>query len=180
LLKFCLNVDNIFEELNLTVNEMKYLKVIFSFQENKEILTLSKLSHILGIKPPSALDTLKNLENKGLVIKERGKIYLTPKGEKFMKYVALKRRILEIFFYHFLGLEVKLCKKEAEKIDFLVGCELINKMIKKLEKIGINLNKCLHEKSTYLEEFYKFLEKSKKINKNIEDLSNGRASGLEV
>jgi len=158
LLKFCINVDNLNEELNLTLNEIKYLKLIFSHYEKKEEINISTLSQVLGIKPPSALDTLKNLEEKGLIKRERGKIFLSEKGKKFMKYVSLKRRILELFFYHFLGLEVKKCKYEADKIDYLLSCEIIYKITKKLERVGINLSKCVHSKPTYVDEFYKIIE----------------------
>lgn len=158
-MKFCINVDSVNEKLNLTLNEIKYLKLIFSYYEKGKEINLSILSNLLGIRPSSTLDTLKSLENKGLIKREKRKISLTEKGNELMKYISLKRRILELYFYHFLGLEIKTCKNNANKIDYLLDCEVVYKMIKKLEKLSINLKTCFHQKPTYIDEFYKIIEK---------------------
>jgi Mn-dependent DtxR family transcriptional regulator len=155
-MKFCINVED--EQSNifaLTLNEIKYLKIIFRFFEEEKTISLTTLSKILGIRPSSALDTINSLINKGLIIKTRRKIELTGKGLRLMKFITMKKRILELFFFHILDLPAQLSRKEADKIDYLVSCKTIEKIVEKLEKRKINTKLCIHNKPTYIEEFFK-------------------------
>ncbi|MEO2154353.1 MAG: metal-dependent transcriptional regulator [Nanoarchaeota archaeon] len=155
-MKFCINIED--EQNNvfaLTLNEIKYLKIIFRFFEEEKAISLTTLSKILGIRPSSVLDTINSLINKGLIIKTRRKIELTEKGLRLMKFIIMKKRILELFFFHILDLSAQLSRKEADKIDYLVSCKTIEKIVEKLEKRKINTKSCIHNKPTYIEEFFK-------------------------
>ena len=152
--KFCLEIeDPLNNYASLTLNEIKYLKIIFNYYENNKTLNLTSLSRIIGIKPSSAVDTINNLINKNLLVKEKRKLKLTNKGVTLCKFITMKRRLLELFFFYVLDLDPKTAKKEAEKIDFLVSCETIEKIVEKLLKRKINIERCLHDKKTYVKEF---------------------------
>jgi len=154
-LKFCLDIESINDTYKLTINEVKYLKLIFRHYEENKPLSLTSLSKLLGIRPSSAIDTINNLVKKGLLVKKRGALELTEEGIKLAKFIAMKRRVLELYFFYVLNLSIKESKKEAEKVDFLLSCNVIEKMMEKLKKMHKNITLCPHGKNTYCSDFFK-------------------------
>ena len=76
----------------------------------------------------------------------------------------MKKRVLELYFFYILDLSPKEAKQEAEKIDYLVSCNLIEKMLIKLLKRKIKIELCPHGKETYCKEFFNLNELNKEIN----------------
>jgi Mn-dependent DtxR family transcriptional regulator len=153
----CIEISN----LKLTRAEVKYLKELGKCEEKKECANLVKLSQLLGIKPSSVQEIIKKLEKKGLVKRSWGKIDLSEKGKEVVKELNAKRRIMENFFYFILKIDPKKASIEANNLDYIVSCELAEKMLDYLEKKGYRNNFCIHGKRLYKEVIKKEEEKEK-------------------
>jgi len=143
----CIEIRN----LKLTNAEIKYLKELGKCEEKEECANLVKLSKLLGIKPSSVQEVIKKLEKKGLIKRKWGKIELSELGKEVVKEIFAKRRIMENFFYFILELDEKKASLEADNLDYLVSCELVDRMLDYLEKKGFKSNFCIHGKPLYKE-----------------------------
>jgi len=142
---------NDLEDLKLTTGEIRYLKEIGKCLEEGKNVNLVTLSKLLGVKPPSTLEILIKLESKGLIKRKRREIELSEKGEKLVKILLTKKRIIENFFYFILKLDPLKATKEAEKIDCLIDTKVVLKMKNMLEKEGYKVDYCIHGKRIFCE-----------------------------
>jgi len=79
-----------------------YLRVIYEFEKSKGYARVKDISCKLNVKPSSAVEMLKKLEEKNLVIHERyGIVRLTVRGRELAEVVEKRynyvRRFLEMF-----------------------------------------------------------------------------------
>ena len=157
----CIEVGNI----KLTLAEVKYLKELGKCKENNEYVNLVKLSRLLGIKPSSVQEVIKKLEKKNLIKRKWGKVELSQLGEDVVNVISTKRRIMENFFYFILEMDEKKATLEASNLDYLVSCELIEKMLNYLERKGFRSNYCIHGKRLYKEVIKQKIEEKDKEDK---------------
>lgn len=112
----------------VTENEARYLKLIYrmKYESAAEVRTTA-LARILGVRPATVTEVIRNLSKKDLLIHKpyRG-IELTGKGIEKARKLLRKHRILEVFFADFLRYDVKKSCLEASKIDYHASISLIN------------------------------------------------------
>jgi DtxR family Mn-dependent transcriptional regulator len=83
--------------MKLSESVEEYLELLLVFEENGEdIVKISRVSEGLGIAPPSAVQMLKKLEDRGLVnyVKREG-VQLTEKGRKAATQIIRNHRLIE-------------------------------------------------------------------------------------
>ncbi len=80
---------------------------------------LVDLAKKLSVKPPTALGLVRRLEEKELVVENRGSIILTEKGRQAYRNIMLTHRTLE-YLLSKAGVSKECACKEASKIDYLV------------------------------------------------------------
>ncbi|MFQ5800516.1 MAG: metal-dependent transcriptional regulator [Candidatus Hydrothermarchaeales archaeon] len=108
--------------MELSENIEEYLELLFVFEEKgDDLVRISSVSEGLGISPPSAVQMLKRLEDKGLVnYKKREGVQLTEKGRKVATDIIRNHRLIET-----------LMKKTLNKdVDEAVVCGLEHHMSK--------------------------------------------------
>ncbi len=128
--------------------ESKYLMMLMRNVEEGVPTKTSFISRKIGVKPPSVVEILDRLENRGLVKRVKWKeTILTRKGMMIAKRLLHNHRILEIYFVTFLNIEKEAACREASKIDLYVGQETINAMCRALDRPC----KCFHGKEVYHE-----------------------------
>ncbi len=137
----------------LTPIEMIYLKEIWNIKESNEgsNVNLVILAQKMGVSVTFVREIVNKLKKKGLIVKKWNNIEFDKKGEKIIKNIVTKRRIVEDFFYFILGLNEITAKKEANKLDYLVCNELVIKMKEYLEKKGHRSAFCIHGKRKYFD-----------------------------
>ncbi len=98
----------------MSENIEEYLEALLIFEENnKPLVKIKEISTQLKIAPPSAVQMLKKLEEKGYVkYRTREGVELTPKGRAIAAQVLRNHRLIEV-----------LMKKTLQKdIDEEVAC----------------------------------------------------------
>ncbi|MGC8568120.1 MAG: metal-dependent transcriptional regulator [Candidatus Micrarchaeia archaeon] len=87
-------------------------------------LSLTRLSRMLSIKPPTAYTLVERMISKNMVKKDaNGTIVLTGKGEKEYKRIEFNHRVLETLMFNNGGNLKEACK-ECRKIDYLIDNKL--------------------------------------------------------
>lgn len=96
------------------------LDYLLLFYEEGKPLQLKKISSVLKVKPPSALEALNRLSKKGYLKKiKRGTFELTEKGKEYIEEIIWKHAILEHIFMVKFNLEIKnLCEIVSNIEDF--------------------------------------------------------------
>jgi DtxR family Mn-dependent transcriptional regulator len=111
----------------ITRSEAECLKEIYnaSIEDNARVSSIT-LARVLGIKPPSVIDVLKKLAKKGLVERKPWSyIKITEKGLKVAREIMHHHRVLEQFYTKLLKLDPDTACKEASKVDYLIGCNVV-------------------------------------------------------
>ena len=104
-------------------------------------MRLHQIASILGIKPPTALNVIRRLEQKGLAESRDGMIILTKTGDRMAKSILLVHRTYESLLYQSGVPEYSVCQ-DAANVDYIIP-EGEAKLI--LRKIG-NPRLCPHGK----------------------------------
>ncbi len=96
------------ESMKLSENVEEYLEMLLVFEENgEEIVRISRVSEGLNISPPSAVQMLKKLEEKGLVdYKKREGVQLTEKGRRVAEEIIRNHRLIETLMKKTLNRDV--------------------------------------------------------------------------
>lgn len=125
--------------IELTKKERDCLIDLGEKQEGKFPTRLVDLAADLSIKSPTALNLVKRLEAKKMVIHEKGMILLTVSGIKYFHEIVENHRVLETLMVKF-GMDLEKACALSEAIDFQIDHHSIDKMFIKLGKPG----KCPH------------------------------------
>ncbi|WP_297217634.1 metal-dependent transcriptional regulator [Thermoplasma sp.] len=104
---------------NITKKERDCLITIKESSNGPFPVRLKDLSASMNIKPPSVLEILTRLQEKGLIKKDRGMVALTDKGEETYKRIVMIHRTLEVL-YSRSGIDANDACKKIGNFDFLV------------------------------------------------------------
>lgn len=111
----------------LTRRQLDALHAVSVGEKLERGASLNEISSTLGVRPPSALDHLTQLEALGLVARHRGKSRLTPKGTDTLGEYRRHHRIAEGLFRS-LGLSVEETCKAAREVDLAISHRTIEQL----------------------------------------------------
>ena len=120
--------NNLQRNLEVTVNEGRYLK--FLYQEQREgscRVRTTVIAKSFGVKPATVTEMLQKLSEKGLLRYTRYHgADLTKKGVIEAEKLLRKHRILEVLFVKLLNYSSQRACEEATKLDHYVSERLVN------------------------------------------------------
>lgn len=126
---------------DLTRAEVAYLQTMYRLNESEDIASVSVLAKKFDVRPPTAIEILRKLQAKGLVVQKPWKVpELSTRGMAMAESVIHQHRIIELYLNTTLGLSSQTSCSEATKIDYLLDKTVIDKMCKVLNRP----TKCLH------------------------------------
>ncbi len=116
------------DELSVTENEAKYLKLIYRKQhEESAKVKTTAVARYLAVRPATVTEVIQNLSEKNLLRHKRYHgVELTKEGIKEAKKLLRKHRILEVLFVDLLKYDVQKSCIEASKLDYHASMALIN------------------------------------------------------
>jgi DtxR family Mn-dependent transcriptional regulator len=102
----------------------EYLEAIYSFNERGERAKNTGIAKKLKVSPPSVTQMLKKLADRGYVkyVPYRGTV-LTGRGMALAQRVVRKHRLLERFFYDYLGMDKGKVHDEACRMEHSLSDE---------------------------------------------------------
>ncbi|MGP6219914.1 metal-dependent transcriptional regulator [Caldiplasma sukawensis] len=130
----------------VTRKERDCLLIVGEHNENFP-LRLIDLSKSMGIKPPTAINVIKRLEDKGLLLKEKGMIEITQSGSELYNEIMENHRVLESLLNRY-GIDIKKCCEIASSLDYLIDHDAVDKIFDGLGKPS----KCPHGRN--IEQFH--------------------------
>jgi DtxR family Mn-dependent transcriptional regulator len=109
--------------------EENYLKSLFTLSEKKGEVSISELSTLLRVSPPTVNSMIKNLKKQGLVNYQRYKpISLSKKGLKEAAFVIRKHRLTEMFLVNKMGFGWEEVHEIAEQLEHVHSHVFFNRM----------------------------------------------------
>lgn len=112
-----------------------YLETIYIISEEKKKgpVRTKDLAEQLEVYPSTVSEMVKKLIKMKLVIKVgHGSIKLTDKGKEYARKVLKNHRLLECFFYQYLGLNNAKTRNTICKIEHHINEEIFNILYEKL------------------------------------------------
>lgn len=107
--------------MEITKREEEYLETMYLLHKNKGIIRVKDIAKALRVKPPSVVDALKKLSEKGLIEYEKyDRILLTEKGRKIAEETYVKHRLLTEFFIDLLGIPPEIAERDACQFEHYV------------------------------------------------------------
>ena len=129
----------------------EYLEAIYSFNERGERAKNTDIAKRLKVAPPSVTQMLKKLADRGYVIyvPYRGTV-LTGRGMALAQRVVRKHRLLERFFYDYLGMAKGKVHDEACRMEHSLSDETTMALCKALDNPEVcpddlPIPHCIHE-----------------------------------
>lgn len=95
-------------------------------------MRLHELAEILDVKPPTALNIIRRLRDKGMVDSRDGMVLLTEKGRDVTRRILTVHRTFEALFCQ-SGISKKNACLEAGEIDFLIPEENAVKVLSRID-----------------------------------------------
>ena len=119
---------NLNNELRVTVNEGKYLKLIYRKQhEESSKVGTNLIAKTVRVQPATVTEMLQKLAEKGLLrYKRYYGVELTEEGIVEAKKLLRKHRLLETLFVNALCYEIQKACEEASKLDHYASEDLVN------------------------------------------------------
>ena len=97
---------------DLSEREEDYLRAIYEVLSQKGFARIRDISTKVGVRPPSAVEMMKKLDRKKLVVYEKyGGVTLTQQGREIAKVISMRHYTFEKF------LEIILVPEEIAKRD---------------------------------------------------------------
>ena len=111
-----------------SVSEEDYIEAIYEVEKAYGYARLIDISRILGVKPPTVLNMMKRLEEKGLVtyMRYRG-VRLTGKGRSIAKRISETHEFIRSLLVD-LGIDEDQANIEAELIEHFLSRETLEKL----------------------------------------------------
>ncbi|NJE25998.1 metal-dependent transcriptional regulator [Thermococcus sp. MV5] len=107
--------------MEISKREEEYLETMYILQKNKGIIRVKDISKKLGVRPPSVVDALKKLNEKGFIEYEKyDRILLTEKGVEIAKSTYQKHLLLMKFFTEILGIPPEIAEEDACQFEHYV------------------------------------------------------------
>ena len=125
---WCENYLNIFGQpnavrpLEISKREEEYLETMYILHKNKGVIRVKDIAKMMRVKPPSVVDALKKLSEKGLVEYEKyDRILLTETGRKVAETTYSKHKLLTQFFIDILGIPPEIAEHDACQFEHYVS-----------------------------------------------------------
>jgi len=113
----------------ISQTEENYLKSLFKLSEKKGEVSITELSSLLNVSPPTVNSMVKNLKKQGLVHYEKYKpISLTEKGLKEAAFVLRKHRLTEMYLVNKMGFGWEEVHEIAEQLEHIHSHSFFNRM----------------------------------------------------
>ncbi|MGC6421401.1 MAG: metal-dependent transcriptional regulator [Flavobacteriaceae bacterium] len=121
-----------------TKEKEHYIKLIYKMCEEEQPVTVSSLSHRLGVSKSSVSNMLKKLVQMGWVdTAPYQPIALTAQGKRMADKVVAKHRLIESFLVEIMGFEsdaVHLIAEELEHVDAPLFFRRVKEMLSQHHK----------------------------------------------
>ena len=123
--------------LGTNLNETKedYIRTIYVLNErlNRPPM-VNEIALYLEIKKTTVSEALKSLTDSGYVIKENYKpIRLTDQGMQIAKNLTWKHRLIEVFLYRMLHVDIGKVHQEAHKLEHAFSDDVIQRIFNFLD-----------------------------------------------
>jgi len=112
-----------------------YLELIYviSEEDRKGIVRTKELSERLGVYPSTVTEMMQKLAERGLVVRiSCGGVRLTKEGRRCAKATLRRHRILECFFFQYLGLDPSQVRNEVCGMEHHLSGEILDRLYEKL------------------------------------------------
>ncbi|WP_297475395.1 metal-dependent transcriptional regulator [Thermococcus sp.] len=107
--------------MTVSKREEEYLETMYLLHKNKGVIRVKDIARVMRVKPPSVVDALKKLAEKGLVEYEKyDRILLTDEGRKIAEEVYSKHVLLTKFFIDILGIPPEVAEQDACQFEHYV------------------------------------------------------------
>jgi DtxR family Mn-dependent transcriptional regulator len=116
-------------------NPDDYLELIYVISEegHKRTVRTKDISERLGVYPSTVTEMIQKLSERGLVIwMSYGGVRLTEEGRKYARAILKRHRILECFFFQYLGLDPSKVQSEVCGIEHHLSGEILERLYEKL------------------------------------------------
>lgn len=114
--------------LKLTKSVEDYLKIIYHLQKHKGVIQVKDIACELKVKPPSVVEALKKLSEKGFISHEKyGDIELNEKGSKVAESIIHKHEVLKNFL-RILGVDTETASKDACAMEHVLDSKTVDKL----------------------------------------------------
>ena len=114
----------------LTETKEDYLRAIFVLQHRyNRFPKVNDIAQYLEIKKTTVSEALKSLSDEGFVVKENYKpISLTSEGLTIAKNLTWKHRLIEVFLYRMLGVDINQVHNEAHKLEHAFSDDVMDRL----------------------------------------------------
>jgi len=120
--------------VEITKREEEYLEAMYLLHKNKGVIRVKDIAKMLKVRPPSVVDALKKLHEKGLVHYEKyDRILLTEQGRAVAENIYSKHVLLMKFFTEILGIPPEIAEEDACQFEHYVH-EITANRIKEFAK----------------------------------------------
>lgn len=118
---------------NLSRKAEDYLEAIFNITQEKGYVRIRDIAAELGVKPPSAVEMVKKLDNQGYVVHKRYEgVFLTAAGEKLGRGVKDRHDTIKAFLI-FIGVPENIADTDACTMEHELAAKTVGQ-IKNLVK----------------------------------------------
>jgi len=113
----------------ITKREEEYLEAMYMLYKNKGVIRVKDIAKALSVKPPSVVDALKKLAEKGLIEYEKyDRILLTDRGREIAEATYSKHVFLTKFFIDILGIPPEIAEQDACQFEHYVSEITVERM----------------------------------------------------
>ncbi|MDD5645444.1 MAG: metal-dependent transcriptional regulator [bacterium] len=138
-----------------------YLESIFIINSRKNSVRVKDIAKFAGVKPPSVIEALNHLQDKGLIDHERyGYIELTSEGNRLAQSIYEKHNILKKFFNDILCIDEKTAGEDACKIEHYLSKETLERIVSFIRFIETSPSAA--QKPNWLNNFHYFTKHNKR------------------
>lgn len=119
------------QKKKLTASFEKYLCAIYEIENKNKAARVKDIASLLSIGAPSVSEALKSLEKKELINYEPyGLITLTKSGQKLAVEKLKRSEIISHFLKDVLLVDESLIAQNAQKIEYAMGEEVLEKFVR--------------------------------------------------
>ena len=138
--------QNTIKAQELTETKEDYIRAIYVLNHrfNRPPM-VNEIAQYLEIKKTTVSEALKTLSDLGFVIKENYKpIKLTDRGLDIAKNLTWKHRLIEVFLYRMLRVEIDKVHQEAHKLEHAFSDDVMDRIFNFLSDPDASIQ-LLHE-----------------------------------
>ncbi|ADT84584.1 metal-dependent transcriptional regulator [Thermococcus barophilus] len=154
--------------MEISKREEEYLEAMYLLYKRKGIIRIKDIAKKLRVRPPSVVDALKKLSEKGLVEYEKyDRILLTEKGREIAEKTYSKHLLLTEFFINILGIPPEIAEEDACQFEHYVHeitAERIREFAKYIQE------QCPYVIKQFIKEHIEKEEKKSKDSSKVEEV----------